>query len=263
VRLGAIQAVLLEATDLARSEHFYGDVVGLEPCGRDVWPGDAPNTCFRAESGQYVVLVQRPEVPADGMEVHLQLYLSLEHWAVVAARLQELGIQPRDERKKGLRAVGELAAHVHDPDGHVLELTAAEPRAYEVPPAGRGKVAAGRIDDFAILSVTRIPQAQCFLIRDGDGSFLALSQVCTHMQFTVSYQPEHYRFHCPRHRYRFGLNGACLPRPGRGDAPPLHTYAIEFDGDQILIDTDVSIARSEAEVDCVTRVPETSGTGAR
>src|SRR5206468_8686132 len=117
-------------------------------------------------------------------------------------------------------------------------------RAYEVPAARRGKVVAGRIDEFPLGSVTRIAPAQCYLVHLTDG-FLALSQVCTHMQFTIMYQPEHYRFFCPRHRYRFGRTGACLPRGGRSGVPPLHTYPIEFVDDQIVIDTDTSIARAE------------------
>jgi nitrite reductase/ring-hydroxylating ferredoxin subunit/predicted enzyme related to lactoylglutathione lyase len=254
-RPGEPLSLVLEATDLDRSEQFYRDVIGLEPCGREEWPEDGPHAAFHTGDGQYIVLVQRPEVQRDGPEVHLQIYLSVERWHQVADRWKQLGHVMRDERKAGLRAVGELAVHVHDPDGHVLELNAAEPRAYEVPPAGRGKVVAGRIDDFAVGSITRIPQAQCFLIRLADG-LLALSQVCTHMQFTVTYQPEHYRFFCPRHRYRFGRNGACLPRPGRSDAPPLHTYAVELVDGQIVIDTDTSIARSQEEVDRLVPLPE-------
>lgn len=252
---GEMHHVVLDAGDLERSDAFYGGLLGLTPLGRGVWPEDSPNTAFRADSGQYIVLVQGPGARPDGPEEHLQLFLALNSWHAVHDRLERLGYALRDERKAGLRAVGELAMHVRDPDGHLLELNAHEPRAYEVPPARRGKVVAGRIEDFPIGSVTRIPRAQCYLVRLA-GGFLALSQVCTHMQFTVTYQPEHYRFFCPRHRYRFGRTGACLPRPGRSNAPPLHIYAVEFIDGLIVVDTDTSTARAEDEADRLVPAPQ-------
>ena len=76
---------MLEATDLDRSEQFYGDVLGFDPCGRDLWPEEGTHTAFHAairrgqelvmprgnvivEEGDALVLVSRPNMVSAMLE---------------------------------------------------------------------------------------------------------------------------------------------------------------------------------------------------
>jgi catechol 2,3-dioxygenase-like lactoylglutathione lyase family enzyme/nitrite reductase/ring-hydroxylating ferredoxin subunit len=237
--------LIYEVSDLERSEQFYGWALGLRPLGRDVWPEDGPTSAFELNPGQYIVLVENPERDRERSHSYTGLYLKPERWHDVCERLLEIGVTVR-EKKAGLHAVGGHSSTVLDPDGYTIELAANEPPVWEIPPAGRGKIDVGRVDDFAINSVTRFPEGKFFLVRFPVG-FLALSEVCTHQQFTVTYQPEHYRFYCPLHRYRFTRDGRVLQRVRTVGEPPLHKYAIEFIDGHVIVDTDVSIPRTEDE----------------
>jgi catechol 2,3-dioxygenase-like lactoylglutathione lyase family enzyme len=244
---GDRQHIFLDVSDLARSEKFYRDAIGLLPLGRDLWPGDGPSASFALGSGDNLTLCEAPEVRPNPPGLHTRFAVPNEEWEPLVGRLQALGLNMHDDRKGGLRAVGEAGLNVTDPDGHVIELELHGPATTEVPAARRGKVVAGRIEDFAVGSVTRIPAGQFFLVRLRDG-FLAVSQVCTHMQFAVTYQPEHYRFYCPRHRRKFTRTGKFMPRFADDETPPLHVYGIELVDGRVVVDTDVSIPRTEDEV---------------
>jgi len=251
---GEVHHIALDVTDLDRSEAFYRDAIGLTSAGRDLWPGDGPSASFVLGSGEYLVLCEVAEVRTDPPGLHTRFAVPHEDWDALVSRLQGLGLSMHDDRKGGLRAVGEAGLNVTDPDGHVMELELHGPATFEVPAARRGKVIAGQIEDFPIGSVTRIPAGQFFLVRLRDG-FLAVSQVCTHMQFAVTYQPEHYRFYCPRHRRKFTRTGKYLPRFDDDGTPPLRSYAIEFIDGQVVVDTDESIPRTREEVDCLVAAP--------
>lgn len=255
---GQVHHIVLDVTDVGRSAEFYGGALGLPPLGRDLWADDGPSASFQLGSGACLVLVEVAEARPDPPGMHVRLTVPPEEWDDIVERLQSRGYRPRDERKAGLRSVGEAGLNLADPDGHVIELEMHGPAAFEAPPAGRGKVVAGRVEDFVIGSVTRIPQGQFFLVRLAAG-FLALSQVCTHQQFAVTYQPEHFRFYCPRHRRRFTRTGKYLPRFGYEDTPPLHTYRIEVVDGQVVVDTDVGIPRTREEADCVASLEELCG----
>jgi catechol 2,3-dioxygenase-like lactoylglutathione lyase family enzyme/nitrite reductase/ring-hydroxylating ferredoxin subunit len=245
---GLIDHILLDVADLERSEAFYGEAIGLPATGRDLWPGDGPSATFELGDGIHLVLVEVAEVRPDPPSMHTRLAVPFEEWDPIVERLRALGHRLHDDRKGGLRAVGEAGLNVTDPDGHVLELELHGPATLETPSARRGKIVAGHIDDFAIGSVTRVAEGQFFLLRLADG-FLALSQVCTHMQFAITYQPEHFRFYCPRHRRRFTRTGRYMPRFRLDETPPLRTYPIEYVNGQVVVDTDESIPRTENEVD--------------
>ena len=101
-----------------------------------------------------------PEPRPDPPGLHTRLAVPPEEWYDLVARLRARGHDLHDDRKGGLRAVGETAANVTDPDGHVIELECHGPAAFDFPPAGRGKIVAGRVEDFPIGSVTRIPAGQ-------------------------------------------------------------------------------------------------------
>lgn len=242
---------IVHVTDLERSERFFGDALELEPVGRDLWPDEAgPTSTFRTANGQYVVLVQVPHVDREVAE-HWNFMLSADDFPRISKKLRDLGSNIGDLRSEN-RAIGEMSDNYYDPDGQIMQMTAIAPEAFDVPAARLGKVVAGQIDDFAVGSVTYVPKGRFFVVRTKDG-VLAISQVCTHRQWKVEYQPWHYRFFCSRHHNKFTRTGAHIGHtPG---TPPLHVYAIEFVDGQIVVDTDTSIPRTADEADQVVPLP--------
>ncbi|HEY3116253.1 MAG TPA: Rieske 2Fe-2S domain-containing protein, partial [Chloroflexota bacterium] len=97
---------------------------------------------------------------------------------------------------------------------------------------------------------SRQPSASSFAPKDG---LLALSEVCTHRNWNVQYQPEHYRFYCPIHGNKFTRTGAHIA-PDEG-TPPLRSYPIEFDGDQIIVNTNINIPRTPADAKIMVPIP--------
>jgi Rieske Fe-S protein len=249
--------MLLEVSDIDRSERFYGGDLGLKPLGRDLWPEDpAPNATFQTADGAYVVIVQMPEVRVDGPAQHRNFMLPIDDYQRVFARIQKAGwLRPNYRTEMGVRSVGEVTCSLFDPDRHRLQLTAWS-EAYTVPASKRGTVVAGRVDEFAIGSVTFNQQGRFYLVRTADG-FLALNQVCTHLQCNVLYEPEHYQYYCNCHNRRFSRNGRQVAVTV--DVPPLHKYAIEFVDGNVVVNTDISIPRSEAEAEMMDRAPAAAG----
>jgi catechol 2,3-dioxygenase-like lactoylglutathione lyase family enzyme/nitrite reductase/ring-hydroxylating ferredoxin subunit len=252
---GQFHHVVLEVTDLQRSERFYGESIGLEPVGRGAFPEDGPNAAFVTGDGQYMVLVERPEVKTDGPGVHTNFMVPTEEYHTVYDRLKALGCLVIDHRAEQ-RSVGEVSTYFTDPDGHRLQITALEPEAFVVPPSRQGKVVAGRIEDFPVGSVTRNRAGRFFIVRLQEG-VLAINEICTHMHCLVTYQKEHYRFYCACHYNKFSRKGEHIGHtPG---VPPLHTYAIEFVDGQVVVDTDTTHPRSTSEAETMVPVPEPSG----
>ena len=54
--------LVVQVTDLERSEKFYQDVLGLDVVGRDLVNEEGPNSLLKTNTGQMVLLVQVPEV---------------------------------------------------------------------------------------------------------------------------------------------------------------------------------------------------------
>lgn len=241
---------IVHVSDLDRSERFFRDVLGLEFLGRDLWTEDSPTSTFKTQVGQYITLFLVPEVDSSRAE-HWNFMLSPEDFKVVQERLRAEGCAIGDLRDE-FRAKGEMSDNYYDPDNQMMQITAIALEAYECPPARRGKIVAGRIDDFPVGSVTHNQEGQFYLVRTRDG-VLALSEVCTHRQGKVVYQPEHHRFYCPLHYNKFNRTGVHLGHtPG---TPPLRTYSVEFDGDRIVVDTDSNIPRTPEEARTMVPVP--------
>lgn len=245
--VGDFHHMILEVSDLDRSERFYRDVLGFAALGRDLWPGEGRTATFRTDEGHHVVLAQVAEVKRDESGVHYNFTLSPEYWQEVAARLKREGVKLRDfEHRDEQRSEGEVSMSFWDPDGHRLQFAAYSEDVWTVPAARRGKIMAGRIEDFAVGSVTYNREGKFFLVRLADG-FLALNEICTHMHCHVTYQPEHYRFYCPCHYRKFTRQGEQIEV--KADVPPLHMYRLEFVDGQVVVDTDATIARQPDEVE--------------
>jgi len=54
--------LVIQVTDLDRSEKFYQEVMGLDPVGRDLVSEEGPNSLLKMNTGQMVLLVQVPKV---------------------------------------------------------------------------------------------------------------------------------------------------------------------------------------------------------
>jgi len=242
---------MLETTDLNRAERFYEEVVGLKPLGRNLWPEEKPNSAFMLDGGQYLVVVEVPAVKPDGPGVHYDFELSPEDYRVVYDRIIQAGVSKGDHRSAD-RSEGELSVYFDDPDGHQLQITAFTAEAFAVPPSRRGKVVAGALDDFPVGSVTYVKEGEFFLVRLADGA-LAISRVCTHRNCNVTYQRETYRFYCPCHHNRFTRKGEHIRH--EEEVAPLHTYSLEFIDGKIIVDTDVSVARTPEEAEQMVPVP--------
>ena len=245
---------ILETTDLDRAERFYEEGVGLKPLGRNLWPEERPNSAFMLDGGQYLVVVEVPAVKPDGPGVHYDFELSAEDYRVVYDRIIQAGASKGDHRSAD-RSEGELSVYFDDPDGHQLQITAFTAEAFEVPPSRRGKVVAGALDDFTVGSVTYVKEGEFFLVRLADG-VLAISRVCTHRNCNVMYQRETYRFYCPCHHNRFTRKGEHIRHDE--EVLPLHTYPLEFIDGKIVVDTDVSVARTPEEAEQMVPVPSAS-----
>lgn len=248
--------LLLEVSDLDRSERFYRDDLGLEFVGRDLWPGDPPSSTFRTADGAYVELVQVEMVRPDGAGVHRNFMLPEDDYWVVYKRVKERGWErPNYRTEMGVRSATEVTCSIYDPDRHRLQLTAWR-NEYSVPAAKKGKIAAGRIEDFPIGSVTRNRDGRFFIVRTADG-IIALNEVCTHLQCILTYQPEHYQFYCYCHNRRFKRNGEQAAIVV--DVPPLHRYAIELVDGQLVVDTDTSMPCPPEDVDRMVAIPQPVG----
>ena len=80
-------------------------------------------------------------------------------------------------------------------------------------------------------------QFQCggtpgILFRGEDGSFKALSLVCTHLACIVSWNPEKKEFYCPCHEGFFDAEGKVVSGP---PPAPLERLKIEVHGEKVVL----------------------------
>ena len=108
-----------------------------------------------------------------------------------------------------------------------------------------GIVTAGPLDQFAPGSVTAFAKGQFYLVRLGDGGFLALSRKCTHLGCTVPWSETDQRFMCPCHASSFDMTGMVLSPP----APrPLDLYVVRIEEGIVKVDTSTPIVRKRFEL---------------
>ena len=253
--LGHFHHIVLDVSDLERSAQFYGDALGLDPAPLDTWPdeGGAPKAIFKTDIGQYVVLVQLANVKPDGPAQHTNFIVSPEAYERIYERLKARGCLVADHLvEQGRRPIGELSTYLDDPDGRRLQITAYTGETFALPAAKKGKVVAGRVEDFPIGTVVHNAEGKFFLVRLDEG-ILALNQVCTHQHCLVTYQPEHYRFWCPCHNRKFDRKGEQIAISQ--DVPPLNAYDVEFVDGQVVVDTDTTIPRTIEEAQRMVTVP--------
>ncbi len=107
---------------------------------------------------------------------------------------------------------------------------------------------AGPVDRFAEGSVTAFPAGKFYLVRLGDGGFLAVSRRCTHLGCTVPWVDEERRFVCPCHSSAFDLRGVVLSPP----APrPLDVYPVRIENRIVKVETGRTLRRRAFDVNHV------------
>jgi menaquinol-cytochrome c reductase iron-sulfur subunit len=71
-----------------------------------------------------------------------------------------------------------------------------------------------------------------FIIKQEDGSFLALSNKCTHLSCRVNWKPEEAAYICPCHNAYFNIDGAIIKGP---QPRPLDQYETKIENDNLYI----------------------------
>lgn len=119
----------------------------------------------------------------------------------------------------------------------VLSLQYLKPNVlYEIPT--RFKI--GKPDDFQPGSITLNIERKVYIVRKKEGSFYALSSICTHLGCVTNYSSAEKNIACPCHGSIFDLEGIVLSGP----APKsLKRVLIEQDERGVLmVDTGISVS---------------------
>lgn len=243
--IGGFSHLVVQVTDLDRSEKFYQDVFGLDLVGRNLAAEAAPNSLLEMNTGQMVLLVQAPQVEPfrpNSSSIHHAWLLTIEQYEKAQQRLKAMGFDIEDSREE-FRALGEKSMDVFDPDGHRYQVQAYGPESRETIKSGAGKVECGKADDFQIGSVTLFSKAKFFLVRLPEG-FLAPSRWCSHMNGQIVWQGEHWRFWCPFHGATFNRRGESTGHLQNIGPLRLHPVEIREDG-TVTVDTDRVVVREQ------------------
>ena len=235
--------MVLEVTDLERSEAWYRDVIGMEVVGRNLTAEDQPHSLLQMNTGQFFILVQKDKVahrlPPRSF-IHHAFLLTPNQYQRAYQRLKELGYELGDTRI-ALRPHGEYSIDIADPDGHRYQLQTYGPEAKEIIKPGVAVVNCGLADDYKVGDVRVFKDGNFFLVRLPEG-FLALTRWCTHMNGIVVYQQTHWRFYCPNHGATYDRRGNATSYPAEC-AMRLNPISFSSHG-EVLVNTDEVIERS-------------------
>ncbi|HEY4135385.1 MAG TPA: VOC family protein [Alphaproteobacteria bacterium] len=239
--------LVVQVTDLDRSEAFYRDVFGLDIIGRDLVTDEGPNSLLAMNTRQRVLLVQVPEVTPfrpNSSSIHHAWLLTIEQLERAKVRLAEHGFDITDSRQ-AFRAMGEQSLDVFDPDGHRYQVQAYGPEAKQIIIENVGEIACGNAADYPVGTVKVFSKGRFFLVHLEEG-FVALSRWCTHMNGILAWKPEHWQFYCPMHGAIYNRKGDCI-QVGR-ELPPLrmHPLTIAADG-AITVRPDEVIQRDRVD----------------
>lgn len=237
--------LLVQVTDLDRSEAFYRDVFGLELVGRDLVAEEGPNALLKTNNGHLVLLVQVEKVQPfrpNSNSIHHAFFLTEQQHEEARERRRAAGFKA-DDTREAFRANGQLSFDVFDPDGHRYQVQAVGRAASVIMKADKGIVSCGKVDDYAVGSVTHFKEWQLYLVRHTDG-FLALSHWCTHMNGELKWRENHWSFYCTFHKATFNRKGESTSH--QKGYPPLRLYPVTIESDgTILVNTDELINRGK------------------
>lgn len=243
--------LMVQVTDLDRSEKFYQEVLGLDLVGRNLVNEEGPNSLLKMNTGQMLVLVQVSQVDPfrpNSNSIHHAWLLTVEQYKRAQERLKRLGYNIEDSREE-FRALGERSMDVFDPDGHRYQVQAHGPEATQIIRPTVGKVSCGKIDDFEIGSVTQFTKGMFFLVRLQEG-FIALSRWCTHSNGQINWEKQHWRFYCPLHSATYNRKGEFTGHLADVGPLRLHPVTISEDG-SVVVDTSEILVRKSYSLDQV------------
>jgi catechol 2,3-dioxygenase-like lactoylglutathione lyase family enzyme len=249
--------LVVQVTNLDRSEKFYQEVLCLDLVGRNLVNEEGPNSLLKMNTGQMVLLVQVPKVEPfrpNTNSIHHAWLLTVEQYKRAQERLKALGYSIEDSRDQ-FRALGERSMDVFDPDGHRYQVQAHGPEATKIIRASAGKVNCGKIEDFEIGAVTPFSKGMFFLLRMEEG-FMALSRWCTHRNGQVNWEKEHWRFYCPLHSATYNRRGEFTGHQQNVGPLRMHPVTIAEDG-SVIVDTSEILVRKSYSPDQI--VPAVCG----
>ncbi|HTI85788.1 MAG TPA: VOC family protein [Alphaproteobacteria bacterium] len=254
--------LIIEVTDLDRSEKFYQDVFGLDVIGRDLLSEIGPNSTLAFNTRHRFVLVQVPATQPfrkNSSSIHHAVWLTPEQFDRAEARLKERGYDIGDNRAQ-FRPLGERSIDIFDPDGHRYQVQCFGPESTAIIVENVGEVNCGNVADYAPGAVKTFMKGKFFVIRHAEG-FIALSRWCTHKNGLLAYQPEHWRFYCPMHGATYNRKGESISMCR--DLAPMrqHPLSIASDG-TITVRPDEVIRRETFDVGQLTACaaePATAG----
>ena len=248
--VAGLNHLMVQVSDLDRSEAFYRDVFGMDLVGRDLVAEEGPNSLLRTQNGHMFLLVEIKDkiLPfrPNSVAIHHALCVTVEQHRRISERRAAAGFPIADTRA-AFRAKGQISLDVFDPDGHRYQVQAIGPDAYEILKAGIGKLDCGRAEDFAEGSVTHFKDAQFYLVRRPEG-FLAMSHWCTHMNGELRWRPAHWSFYCPFHKATYNRKGESISH--MTGLPPLRLHPVEIDGaGHVIVNTDELTIRKDWKPD--------------
>ena len=239
----AFSHLVVEVSDLDKSEKFYRDVIGLDVLGRNLVADNRPSSLLAMNTRQRVLLVEVPEVPpypGSGGSIHHAWLLTIDQFKQGATRLDAAGYKTGIDPRQTFRAVGEYNMDIIDPDGNRFQIQAFGEESEEIIPSGAGTVTMGSVNDYAVGSVTRNGKGRFFLVRE-DSGFFAISAWCTHKNGVTVWQKESWHFYCPFHGAKYDTTGCYVGNMGCKPMR-LHPVTISADG-TISVDTTRFYAR--------------------
>lgn len=99
-------------------------------------------------------------------------------------------------------------------------------------------VSPGNIENFRPNSVTAVPEGSFYLACLEDGSFLALSKICTHLGCSLHWDEGKSSFICPCHGSSFDLAGEVLTPPA---TRALESYPLRIENGVIRVNVNKSV----------------------
>jgi len=117
MRILELNHVALHVADVVRSEHFYTNVLRLEPMPRPAFT--FPGAWFRLGHWQELHLIGERQDPVSSHNRGNHFALQVDDLTAWAGHLQNLNISFRPPKP---RPDGAMQLFLQDPDGHVIEF---------------------------------------------------------------------------------------------------------------------------------------------
>jgi cytochrome b6-f complex iron-sulfur subunit len=105
-------------------------------------------------------------------------------------------------------------------------------------------ISAGPVDNFPLNSVTHITNGRFYIVRLGDGGFLAIYHRCTHLGCTVPWDATQQKFICPCHSSAFDMQGTVKNPPA---TRPLDLFTVTILDGIVQVNTSEPIQRQTYE----------------